>query len=110
MVEENIFDIRYGRASEWIYKKTNNIGADIFFECVGNNESVFLGINVVGAGGQICLVGNPYSDIKLTKEEYWKILRKQLRLLRKAPRMFPPLILHLESLSPGFCLLQWWPV
>ena len=30
--------------------------------------------------GHIVLVGNPYSDMDIPKDIYWKILRKQLKL------------------------------
>ena len=35
---------------------------------------------MTSAGGQICMVGNPYSDMKLDRDIYWKILRRQLRV------------------------------
>lgn len=54
--------------------------ADVFFECVGKNETVSLAIDCVKASGQICMVGNPYSDMTLPKDIYWKILRRQIRI------------------------------
>ncbi|MBO4909817.1 MAG: galactitol-1-phosphate 5-dehydrogenase [Lachnospiraceae bacterium] len=59
---------------------TKGEGADVFFECAGKNESVSLGLNVLGGGGRLQLVGNPASDMSFPKEEYWKILRKQLKV------------------------------
>ena len=47
---------------------------------MGKNESVSLGLNVLGAGGKLQLVGNPASDMTFAKDEYWKILRKQLKV------------------------------
>ena len=55
--------------------------ADIFFECIGKNETVVLGVDSVGAAGRVVLVGNPYSDMKLDKDIYWKILRNQLNVM-----------------------------
>lgn len=49
-----------------------------FFECVGKNETCSLAINHAAPGGKVCLVGNPYSDMLLDKQVYWKILRNQL--------------------------------
>lgn len=62
----------------WINEKTCGKGADIFFECVGKNETLLQGINSVTAGGKVQLVGNPAGDMHLEKNVYWKILRKQL--------------------------------
>ena len=61
----------------FVNEKTAGCGADVFFECVGKNESVSLGLNVLGPSGRLQLVGNPASDMNLSREEYWKILRKQ---------------------------------
>jgi L-iditol 2-dehydrogenase len=54
------------------------VGADIFFECVGKNETVLQAIDLSAPSGRICMVGNPYSDMSLDKNVYWKILRNQL--------------------------------
>ena len=61
-------------------KVTGGAGADVFFECVGKNESVSLGLNILGAGARLQLVGNPASDMAFSKDEYWKILRKQFKV------------------------------
>lgn len=52
--------------------------ADVYFECVGKNETLCRAINETIPGGKIMLVGNPYSDVFLDKSVYWKILRNQL--------------------------------
>jgi L-iditol 2-dehydrogenase len=54
---------------------------DLYFECVGKNETVSLGLEMVSAAGRIMLVGNPFSDMTLDRGLYWKILRKQITLL-----------------------------
>ncbi len=64
----------------FVNEKTNGCGADVFFECVGRNESVSLGLNILAGGGKLQLVGNPASDMIFSKDEYWKILRKQLKV------------------------------
>ena len=53
-------------------------GADVVFECVGRNEVFARALMLAAPGGQVCLVGNPYSEISLDKDTYWKILRNQL--------------------------------
>ena len=55
--------------------------ADVFFECVGKNETFSLSVNMTAPAGKICLVGNPYSDMELDKGTYWKILRNQLTVV-----------------------------
>ncbi len=64
----------------FVNQATNGEGADVYFECVGRNESVSLGPNILIGGGRLQLVGNPASDIVFAKDEYWKILRKQLKV------------------------------
>ena len=76
--EENYCDCRKIDAEQWISSCTNGIGVDIFFECVGKNETVTQAVNCTIPGGKVMLVGNPYSDMQLEKPVYWKILRHQL--------------------------------
>lgn len=75
---ENFCDSRMENAEQWISDRTNGAGVDIFFECVGKNETVTWAINATIPGGKVMLVGNPYSDMLLDKAVYWKILRHQL--------------------------------
>ena len=72
---------RKGNVSAWLSEITDGAGVDIFFECVGRNETVSLAVNHTGPGGTVCLVGNPHSDIALGRDVYWKILRNQLTLI-----------------------------
>lgn len=65
---------------EWIGAKTDNKNVDIFFECIGKEETITQAIEYTAPAGEVVLVGNPYSDIKLDKNIYWKILRNQLKI------------------------------
>lgn len=76
--EEQYYDSRTENVKAWLDNKTGGIGADVFFECVGKNETCSLAIDHAAPGGRVCLVGNPYSDMLLDKQVYWKILRNQL--------------------------------
>ncbi len=78
--KENYCDIRTRDAAAWIAGRTENMGPQVFFECVGKKETVHLGVSCTQPGGEIVLVGNPYSDMELEKNIYWKILRNQLRI------------------------------
>jgi len=76
--EEDYCDSRFCDVKEWILSKTDNQGAGVFFECVGKNETISLAIDSAAPGGKVMLVGNPYSEMKLDKNVYWKILRHEL--------------------------------
>ena len=65
---------------QWILERTEGRGADIVFECIGKNLSIAQAVAVTAPLGQICLVGNPYTDIQLEKTIYGKILRNQLTI------------------------------
>lgn len=73
--EENYCD---SNSTEWLNNKTSGNGADVFFECVGKNETIVHALENTVPGGKIMLIGNPYSDITFEKPVYWKILRNQL--------------------------------
>ncbi|MDE7477242.1 MAG: galactitol-1-phosphate 5-dehydrogenase [Lachnospiraceae bacterium] len=65
-------------AHEWLMTQTKGAGVDVFFECVGKNETISDAIMGTAPNGTVQLVGNPASDIMLEKNIYWKILRAQL--------------------------------
>ncbi len=74
--EARYFDSR--NKAELLRLGSGDEGADIFFECVGRNETMALGIDSAGPEGRVILVGNPHSDMNLDRNTYWKILRSQL--------------------------------
>ena len=76
--EDCFCDIRKEDAAAWLRERTDGAGAGVFFECVGKNETISLAVSHTSFGGRIVLVGNPYSDLRLEKTVYWKILRDQL--------------------------------
>lgn len=67
-----------GGAHEWLMARTGGIGVDVFFECVGKNETAACAVMGTAPGGTVQLVGNPASDMLFEKNVYWKILRDQL--------------------------------
>lgn len=79
--EDSFCDSRTQDAEAWLSQRTDGRGADVFFECVGRNETVEQAVRMTGPGGRIMLVGNPVSDMTLPKDVYWKILRNQLTVL-----------------------------
>lgn len=78
IIESHYFDINNGNAIDWINDTARAV--NVFFECVGKNENLSLAVNAVSPMGSICLVGNPYSDMLLDRDSYWKILRNQISL------------------------------
>ncbi|MDE6714008.1 MAG: galactitol-1-phosphate 5-dehydrogenase, partial [Lachnospiraceae bacterium] len=78
--EGQFYDNRDGGADAWLEQCAREKGIDVFFECVGANETVNLAVNHTAPGGRVMLVGNPASDMILDRQIYWKILRNQLTL------------------------------
>ncbi len=78
--ENRYCDSRIENVPEWILRYTDKMGADVFFECVGRNETFSQAVDLTAPQGQVCLVGNPSSDMTLQKSVYWKILRNQLTI------------------------------
>lgn len=81
ITEENYCDCREKNLEQWIMGRTCGQGVDIFFECVGKNETYIQAVNNTAPGGSIMLMGNPYSDMELEKSVYWKLLRNQLTVM-----------------------------
>ena len=78
---ERYCDSSQNDVKSWVYDMTGGRGIDIAFECVGRPETVSAVIDLAAPAGRVMLVGNPYSDMKLDKSIYWKILRNQLTVL-----------------------------
>lgn len=60
---------------------TEEAGVDVFFECVGKNETISMAVDNTAPAGRIVLTGNPASDIGFLRSVYWKILRNQLTIV-----------------------------
>lgn len=77
---EQFYDNRDKGADAWLEQRAQEKGIDVFFECVGVNETANLAVKHTAPGGRVMLVGNPASDMILDRQIYWKILRNQLTL------------------------------
>ena len=78
-VEKTAFcDARTEDPQAWLARESKGQGIDVFFECVGRNETVELGVSCAASSGRVVFVGNPASDMTLKKDVYWQILRRQL--------------------------------
>lgn len=76
--EQHFYDSKNGGAQEWLMAQTDGAGVDVFFECVGKNETTASAVMCTAPNGTVQLVGNPASDMLFEKNRYWKILRDQL--------------------------------
>lgn len=78
--EDEYCDSKNDSVVNWVNAKTDGNGADLLFECVGKNETINQVIDAAAPSAGIVFLGNPYSDVEMEKNLYWKILRKQLRI------------------------------
>ena len=78
--ERDYCDIRKEYGPSWLMERTQGQGVDIFFECVGKNETCSLAVDAAAVGGSVVLAGNPCSNMLFEKDVYWKILRNQLHV------------------------------
>ena len=56
-------------------------GFDVVFEAVGSSVTIEQSVDLAGNFGRIVLLGNPKGDLKMEKNVYWSILRKQKQLM-----------------------------
>lgn len=68
-----------------LYKVSEDIETigqyDIVLEAVGTPKAIDLSIHAATPGGVVVFMGNPSGDITLLQNTYWRILRKQLRVV-----------------------------
>ncbi len=77
---DDFCDSRTENVNEWIKEKTDGAGANVLFECVGRNETVSQCLQNVAYEASVVFVGNPASDMQISKKDWWVILRRQLRI------------------------------
>ncbi len=76
--EDHYIDARVCDTVAAVRERTGGAGTDFVFECVGRKESMAQSILAAVPGGEVVFVGNPASDMPLSRDVYWQILRKQL--------------------------------
>lgn len=77
----NFCDSRKQEVYSWVMEHTQGAGAEVFFECVGRNETVRDAICGTAPGGSVQMIGNPASDMTFDRNTYWVLLRNQLNVL-----------------------------
>lgn len=59
----------------------NTGGFDVVLEAVGTPNAIEQSIKYTKPGGTLVLMGNPSGNIEMKQDVYWRILRKQLKLI-----------------------------
>jgi L-iditol 2-dehydrogenase len=67
-------------AAAWIDELTGGAGADACADASGDVKALTDCIRAARAGGRVVLIGNPRADMRIAKDVYHKILRKQLKI------------------------------
>ncbi|MDR2355655.1 MAG: galactitol-1-phosphate 5-dehydrogenase [Clostridiales Family XIII bacterium] len=76
----DFLDINERDAAERIRALTGGAGADLCADAAGDPRAVSDCIRAARPGGLVVLIGNPRADMRIGKDTYQKILRKQLRV------------------------------
>jgi len=79
--EDTFINSKESNVNKWIFENTNGAGVDVCFECVGKTETIIQAIESVIPSGTVQLVGNPALEIVIPKDTYWRILRKELKII-----------------------------
>lgn len=80
IAEDHYLDARQPDIKGRLTEASGGAGFDVFFEATGRNSAVSLALDTAAKGGRVMLIGNPHSDMQLTRDSYWQILRRQLTL------------------------------
>lgn len=76
----NICNSKETDVPEWLRIQTDGKMADAALEGTGRSEVLSQCILSVKGQGTILTMGNPYGDVCLSRDIYWKILRRQLHV------------------------------
>lgn len=87
--EGDFCDVRSTDPERFVLEKTGGQRADYYFECIGRSDCYTQAVNLTGPLGKIMLVGNPAGDMDLSRDVYWKILRRQISLKGTWNSSFP---------------------
>ena len=67
-------------AEKTILSLTGGKGVDVSVEGTGASAPMNLCLNITRASGTVVALGNPGEEMRMEKNSYWKILRRQLKL------------------------------
>ena len=74
-------NVRKDSLKEMLEDLTGGQGADVCIEGTGESESLEACISAAGNFGTVVSMGNPGENMCLSQDVYWKILRKELRIV-----------------------------
>jgi L-iditol 2-dehydrogenase len=77
---ENTINSTTENVAEKISYFTANQGVHLVVEGTGASASMEMALDMVKHSGTICAMGNPLCDLKIAKNTWWKLLRKQLKI------------------------------
>lgn len=84
LAEKLGFSLFYNSKEDDVIRKildaTDGEGVDLAVEGTGYSAVLNECLQAAKRGGNVLLVGNPHEDVSLSRDVYWQILRKQLRL------------------------------
>lgn len=66
---------------ETIFQMTGGHGVDIAVEGTGASGPMNLCLDIVRRSGCVVALGNPSDEMRLSRDSYWKVLRRQLRII-----------------------------
>lgn len=87
---ENFVNKNKVDAVQYILNKSDQLGIDLAIDCVGYSSVLTDCLNVVKRGGKVLVVGNPHGNVEISKEVYWKVLRKQVSIVGTWNSSFVP--------------------
>ncbi len=74
-------NVRRDAPGKLVENLTDGLGADACIEGTGKSEPLETCIRAARDFGTVVSMGNPVGEIKLSQDGYWKILRKELRVV-----------------------------
>ena len=78
---EKVCNESEANALEWLYAETNGRMADAAIESTGKGEALEQCLLSVTGQGTILTLASPTEDYHLSKDIYWKLLRRQLHIV-----------------------------
>lgn len=78
---KHVINARKINPPKYINDLTHGIGADVCIEGTGSSKALAQCLLSCKRFGTVVNMGNPTSDMTLSQNEYWAILRKELRLV-----------------------------
>ena len=90
-------------ADALIRERTNGLGADIVYECVGRSFAVQTAVNATRRGGAVCLIGFPDADATVSPAVW---LVKEIRLTAALAYTHEEFALAMGMIADGRVLLD----